>query len=87
MSPHFDDVEIVQIKVGLRPTRPTIRMEPEWHKVQLLLLELVFIVIIRTGRSWSFTTMGTEDVGLPWHGVVQLKLPKYWSSMRVFKQV
>jgi len=29
LSPHFNDVEIVQVKVGLRPTRPSIRLEPE----------------------------------------------------------
>lgn len=32
LSPHFGDVEIVQVKVGLRPTRPTIRLEPEYFQ-------------------------------------------------------
>jgi len=30
LCPDYGDVEIVQVKVGLRPTRPSVRLEPEW---------------------------------------------------------
>jgi len=31
LRPAYVDVEILQVKVGLRPTRPTIRLEPQWY--------------------------------------------------------
>lgn len=32
LSPHFDKADIVQVKVGLRPTRDVIRLEPEFFQ-------------------------------------------------------
>jgi len=30
LSPEFSEVEILKVRVGLRPTRATVRVEPEW---------------------------------------------------------